>query len=110
VLITLVYYVRVYVIYPRQDVPYFNRFPRQDVGINGKVASVFKHHTIMTYEGVEVKLHAFFTPALDGEELAASSFSRYKSGEKCPGNRMGRKFLPLTGIDTRTSIPWPSLY
>jgi hypothetical protein len=23
---------------------------------------------------------------------------------------MGRKFLPLTGIDTRTSIPWPSLY
>jgi hypothetical protein len=40
-----------------------------------------EHHTIKTYWGVEVKLHAFLTSALDGGEWSASQPGRFTPGE-----------------------------
>jgi len=40
---------------------------------------------MMTYEGVEVYLHAFLTSALDGGEWSASGPDRFTSGDRAPG-------------------------
>jgi hypothetical protein len=44
-----------------------------------------KHHAMKTYWGMEVKLHAFLTSALDGGEWSASRPASYTPRERVPG-------------------------
>jgi hypothetical protein len=44
-----------------------------------------KLHTMKTYWGVEVQLHAFLTSALDGGEWSASRSGRFTPREGTPG-------------------------
>jgi hypothetical protein len=44
-----------------------------------------KHHSMKTYWGVEVLLHAFLTSALDGGEWSASRPGRFTPRERAPG-------------------------
>jgi hypothetical protein len=74
-----------------------------------------KHHTVKTYDGVLIQLHAFLTLVLDGSEWLASGPDRstpdthYKGGWVGPRNGLNpmtkRKipYLSLPGI-----VPWSS--
>jgi hypothetical protein len=44
-----------------------------------------KYHIMMTYEGVELQLHAFLISALDGGELSASCSGRFILRERATG-------------------------
>jgi hypothetical protein len=76
-----------------------------------------KHHTMKTYGGVELYVHAL-TSALDAGEWSASLHFRFISGERDPDTHWiggwwdsepfwtrceEGKFLPLPGMEPRSS-------
>jgi hypothetical protein len=46
---------------------------------------LFKHHSIKTYQEMEVQLHTLIATALDGGEWSASGLSHFISGERSSG-------------------------
>jgi hypothetical protein len=71
---------------------------------------LIKHHSIKTYGGVEVYLHAFLISALDGGEWSASHPGRYTNRERSPDTHwIGGWVGPRAGLDavTKRNIPSP---
>jgi hypothetical protein len=70
-----------------------------------------KHHAMKTYRGVEVKLHAFFTSALDGGGWSALRPGLFTPGERvpCTQTAVGR-VDPRADLDAveKRKIPSPS--
>jgi hypothetical protein len=63
-----------------------------------------KHHSMKTYWGVEVYLHALLTSALDGGEWSASCPGRFTPRERVPGTHwIGGSVSHYTHTD-----PYPS--
>jgi hypothetical protein len=59
-----------------------------------------KQHAIKTYEGVEVKGHAYSTPALDGGKWSASGLGLFTTEERFPGNHWMEGLVgPRAGLD-----------
>jgi hypothetical protein len=69
-----------------------------------------KHHAMKMYWGVEVKLHAFLTSALNGGEWSASRPGRFTPRETAPGTHwIGGWMDPKASVDAvvKRKIPSP---
>jgi hypothetical protein len=67
-----------------------------------------KHHTIKTYRGVEVQLHAFLTSALDAGEWWSSGTGRFTPGKGAHGSHwIGPWVGSGTGLDAVTKRKYP---
>jgi hypothetical protein len=70
-----------------------------------------KHHTMKTYCGVEVQIHAFLTSALDGGEWSASQPGHFNRRERAHGTHwIGDWVGPRAVLDTvaKRKIPSPA--
>jgi hypothetical protein len=69
-----------------------------------------KRHAMKTYGGVEVQLHAYLTPGIDGGEWSASGPGRFTLKEGAPGTHwIGGWMGPRTVLDAvmKRKIPSP---
>jgi hypothetical protein len=65
-----------------------------------------KHHAVKTSFGVEERLHAFLTSALDGGEWSASSPDRFTLRERAPGTHwIGGWVGPIKEQDKGKVVP-----
>jgi hypothetical protein len=61
-------------------------FPKLNLKDKGTFSlCLIKHHTMKSYEGVEVQIHVIFILGLDGGEWSASWPSHFTQGERTPG-------------------------
>jgi hypothetical protein len=64
-----------------------------------------EHHAMEAYWGVEVKLHAFLTSALDGDEWSASRLGRFTPRERVPDNHWRWGWVgPRAGLEITVEI------
>jgi hypothetical protein len=71
--------------------------------------SLFKHHAMKAYGGVNVQIHIFLTSALAGGEWSASRPGRFTPGQKAPGTHWIRGWVdPRASLDDVEKILDPT--
>jgi hypothetical protein len=70
---------------------------------------VFKHHAMKTCEGMEVKLRAFLSSAVDGGEWSVSRSGCFSPGEVLPAPVRSEDCMePRAGLDAVKERTFPA--